>query len=194
MAAPLTELIDGVIAGITKRRGSGSAHPGDEIAAAAVAQAATWGVTRALVAGDPLLAELGVTDALASAGVEILGWPEGRGHGWRELLGLEGPDRTMGITIPTLGVAQRGTLVIETSPSHGRSIDAVSMFHLPVLLASRIRWSLGEALAETYAPGRRRPAAVSLVSGPSRTSDIEKISTLGAHGAVGIHLLVAEDL
>ena len=49
-------------------------------------------------------------------------------------------------------------------------------------------------MAETYAPGRRRPAAVSLVSGPSRTSDIEKISTLGAHGAVGIHLLVAEDL
>jgi L-lactate utilization protein LutC len=193
VAAPLSELIDGVIAGITRRRGSGASHAGAAIAGAAVERAAAWGVTRALVADDPLLGELGVTDALAASGVEILRWPEGRGHGWRELLGLEGPDRTMGITIPALGVAQRGTLVLETGPSHGRSIDAVSMFHLPILLASRIRWSLEEALAETYAPGRRRPSAVSLVSGPSRTSDIEKISTLGAHGAVGIHLLVVED-
>ncbi|CAN0457294.1 unnamed protein product, partial [Phaeothamnion confervicola] len=164
-----------------------------EIAAAAVERAREWQIERALMAGDPLLDELGVPAALAAAGVEVLTWPEGRGQGWRDLLGLEGPFRTMGVTVPALGVAERGTLVLETGPAHGRSIDVVSMFHLPILAASRIRWSLGEALAETYAPGRRRPSAVSLVSGPSRTSDIEKISTLGAHGAVGIHLLVAED-
>ncbi|MGD9571941.1 MAG: LUD domain-containing protein [Thermoleophilia bacterium] len=193
MAPALTDLIDGVIGGITRRRGSGAAHPAGAIPAAVVAQAQEWGVRRALLADDPVLADLAVRPALEDAGVEILMWPAGRDHGWRELLGLEGPDRTMGVTVPALGVAERGTLVLEAAPGHGRSIDAVSMFHLPVLLASRIRWSLGEALAETYAPGRPRPAAVSLVSGPSRTSDIEKISTLGAHGAVGIHLLVAED-
>jgi L-lactate utilization protein LutC len=194
VAAALSDLIDGVIAGITKRRGSGAAHPGDAIAAAAAARAGAWGVTRALVARDPLLDELGVPAALAGAGVEILGWPEGRGRGWRELLGLDGPDRTVGVTVPTLGVARHGTLVLETGPGHGRSIDAVSMFHLPVLPASRIRADLEEAMAEIYAPGRRRPSAVSLVSGPSRTSDIEKISTLGAHGALALHLLVVEDL
>ncbi len=192
MAAEI-DLIDGVIGGITKRRGSGASHPAASVADAAVERARTWDVARALVASDPLLDELGVPDALSAAGIEVLPWPEGRGQGWRELLGLEGPFRTMGVTVPTLGVAERGTLVLETGPAHGRSIDVVSMFHLPILAASRIRWSLGEALAETFAPGRRRPSAVSLVSGPSRTSDIEKISTLGAHGAVGIHLIVAED-
>jgi L-lactate utilization protein LutC len=35
---------------------------------------------------------------------------------------------------------------------------------------------------------------VSLVSAPSRTSDIEKISTLGAHGAKGLHVLVVDDI
>jgi len=194
MAAAVGELIEGVIAGITKRRGSGASHAGDAIAAATADRAREWGIARALLAGDPLLEELGVPAALAEAGVELLRWPDGRGRGWRELLGLDGPFRTMGVTVPSLGVAQRGTLVLETGPGHGRSIDVVSMFHLPILRASRIRWSLEEAMAETYAPGRRRPSAVSLVSGPSRTSDIEKISTLGAHGAVGIHLLVAEDL
>ena len=194
MAPSLDELIDGVIAGITRRRGSGARHPEPDVASAAVAQAREWDVARALMAADPLLDRLGVGPALADAGVEVLPWPEGRGQGWRELLGLEGPFRTMGVTVPALAVAERGTLVLETGPAHGRSIDVVSMFHLPILAASRIRWSLAEALTETYAPGRRRPSAVSLVSGPSRTSDIEKISTLGAHGAVGIHVIVAEGL
>jgi L-lactate utilization protein LutC len=194
VASPLRDLIDKMIAGITRCRGSGAAHPGHAIGGEAVARAGGWGVTRALVADDPVLTDLGVTDALTDAGVEVLAWPEGRGHGWEELLGLEGPERTMGVTVPALGVAQRGTLVLEAGPGHGRSIDAVSMFHLPLLPASRIRWSLEEAMAEVYAPGRRRPSAVSLVSGPSRTSDIEKISTLGAHGALAVHLLVVEDM
>ena len=34
------------------------------------------------------------------------------------------------------------------------------------------------------------PSAVSLVSGPSRTNDIEKISTLGAHGALAEHVVI----
>ena len=130
--------------------------------------------------------------ALGADGREVLRWPEGRGAGWRELLGLEGPELTLGVTVPALGVAERGTLVLETGPGHGRSIDVVSMYHLAVLPASRLRATLAEALSEAYAGGRA-PSAVSLVSAPSRTSDIEKISTLGAHGAKGLHLIVVED-
>jgi L-lactate dehydrogenase complex protein LldG len=63
-----------------------------------------------------------------------------------------------------------------------------------VLPASRIRATLAEALAERFGGGERPPSAVSLVSGPSRTSDIEKISTLGAHGALSMHVLIIEDL
>src|SRR3712207_1800005 len=100
---------------------------------------------------------------------------------------------TIGITAPTLGVAERGTLVLATGPGRGRSIDVVRMYHLAVLPPPRLRASLAEALAETYAGGRRPPSAVSLVSAPSRTSDIEKISTLGADGATRLHLLVVDD-
>ena len=193
MASDLDLLTQELIAAITRRRGSGAPHPARDVAAEAVAQAHRWEIERALVAGDPYLDELGVPAALITAGIEVVSWPAGREQGWRELLGLEGPLRTMGVTVPSLGVAQRGTLVLETGPTHGRAIDVVSMFHLSILAASRIRWSLEEALVETYAHGRRRPSAVSLVSGPSRTSDIEKISTLGAHGALAVHVLVVED-
>ncbi len=193
MAAALSDLAEGVIAGLTRRRGSGETVPAAAAGDAAVARMGAWGVTRAVLPDDPLLGDLGLPEALGAAGIEVLRWPDARGRGWPELLGLDGPEGTAGVTVPTLGVAERGTLVLEASPGHGRSIDTACAFHLPVLPASRLRRTLGEALAETYAAGRRAPSAVSLVSGPSRTSDIEKISTLGAHGAVAIHLLVVED-
>ena len=193
MAADIAPLAEGIIAALTRRRASGIVVDAAGAARAAVAKADEWGVDRALVAADPVLEELGVSEALGEDGREVLRWPEGRGHGWRELLGLEGPELTLGVTVPALGVADRGTLVLETGPGHGRSIDVVSMYHLAVLPASRLRATLAEALTETYARPGRAPSAVSLVSAPSRTSDIEKISTLGAHGAKGLHLLVIED-
>ncbi len=193
MAADIAPLAEGIIAALTRRRASGIVVDAAGAARAAVAKADEWGVDRALVAADPVLEELGVSEALGEDGREVLRWPDGRGHGWRELLGLEGPELTLGVTVPALGVADRGTLVLETGPGHGRSIDVVSMYHLAVLPASRLRATLAEALTETYARPGRPPSAVSLVSAPSRTSDIEKISTLGAHGAKGLHLLVIED-
>lgn len=193
MAADIAPLAEGIIAALTRRRASGVVVSAAGAAQAAVAQADEWGVARALVAADPVLEELGVSAALGEDGREVLRWPEGRGHGWRELLGLEGPELTLGVTVPALGVAERGTLVLETGPGHGRSIDVVSMYHLAILPASRLRATLAEALVETYGGGRRPPSAVSLVSAPSRTSDIEKISTLGAHGAKGLHLLIVGD-
>lgn len=186
-------LAEGIIAALTRRRASGITVASAAAAGAAVERADDWGVIRALAADDPLLDELGIPDALGADGREVLRWPDGRGRGWRELLGLEGPELTLGVTVPALGVAERGTLVLETGPGHGRSIDVVSMYHLAVLPASRLRATLAEALVETFAGGRRTPSAVSLVSAPSRTSDIEKISTLGAHGAKGLHLLVIAD-
>jgi L-lactate utilization protein LutC len=192
VAAPLAPLAEGILAALARRRATGEVVDAAGAARAAVAAADGWGIERALVAADPVLDELAIPDALGADGREVLRWPEGRGRGWRELLGLEGPEPTLGVTAPALGVAERGTLVLASAPGHGRSIDVVSLYHLAVLPASRLRATLAEALTETYAGGRA-PSAVSLVSAPSRTSDIEKISTLGAHGARGLHLLVVAD-
>jgi L-lactate utilization protein LutC len=193
VAADATGLTERLLEAIARRRASGASVASADVAGAAAGQVSGWASARALLAGDPWLDELGVPAALEALGCEVLRWPEGRGRGWRDLLGLAGPAETCGVTVPALAVAERGTLVMATGPGHGRAIDVVSMHHLAILPASRIRVSLAEALAEVYAPGRSPPSAVSLVSGPSRTSDIEKISTLGAHGALAMHLLVVTD-
>ena len=81
-----------------------------------------------------------------------------------------------------------------TGPGHGRAIDVVE--HAPPRGAPGVAHARDpgrRARGDVCRAGRRPPSAVSLVSAPSRTSDIEKISTLGAHGAMALHLLVVED-
>jgi L-lactate dehydrogenase complex protein LldG len=181
-------LIDEFLAALGRRRATGEQVDGGECARACVTQLAAWGARRVIVPDDPWLARLGIPAAIEGARMEVVTWPTGRD--WRELLGLDDAPPTCAVTVPRRAVAERGTLVVESAPTHGRSMDAVGWWHLAVLPEEGIVATLAEALRETYTPGRRAPSGVSLVSGPSRTSDVEKITTYGAHGALAEHVVV----
>jgi L-lactate utilization protein LutC len=183
------DLTAALLDALVRRKASGERVGRAEAARRAADHVADRGAVRAIVPDEDLLRHLGLPDALRRAGLEVITWPPGR-RGWRDLLGLEGPEATCGVTVPRLAVAERGTLVLEPAPGHGRAIDVVARWHLAVLPADRIVMTLAEALRATYAPGRAAPSAASLVSGPSRSSDIEKVSTLGAHGALAEHVLI----
>ena len=185
MSSPLVEEL---LASLVRRKASGQVVGAGDAGRATARWMADAGVTRAILADDPLVQGIGLADALRREGVEAITWPTGQGK--REALGLEGPPDVCGVTVPALAVAERGTVVLEAAPGHGRGIDVTSRHHVALLPADRIVRTLGEALALTFAGGRPVPSAVSLVSGPSRSSDIEKISTLGAHGALSEHVVV----
>ena len=186
--AQVSTLVDGLAASLARRKATCDIVPAADAARAAAQWMADTGVVRAVLADDPLVDSLGLGDALTRVGIDVRRWPVAAGR--REQLGLEGPDEVCGVTVPTLAVAERGTLVLEASPGHGRGLDVTNRHHLALLPADRVVGTLGEALARTYAPGTPIPSAVSLVSGPSRSSDIEKISTLGAHGALTEHVVI----
>lgn len=180
--------VDLLLASLTRRKATGQVvAPAD-----AGREAARWmadaGVARAVLASDPVVDGIGLAEALKREGIDVVAWPTGLGK--RETMGLEGPIDVCGVTVPTLAVAERGTIVLEASEGHGRGLDVTSRHHVALLPADRIVHTLGEALALTFADGRPAPSAVSLVSGPSRSSDIEKISTLGAHGALTEHVVI----
>ena len=46
-----------------------------------------------------------------------------------------------------------------------------------------------QRIRETYGPGKL-PRTVNLVTGPSRSADIEQTLILGAHGPRALHILV----
>ena len=181
-------LTDDFLVALARRRATGEAVGTDECAPACATQLTSWGARRVIIPDDPWLASLGIPAAIDAAGMEVVTWPTGRD--WRELLGLDDAPPTCALTVPRRAVAERGTLVVESAPSNGRSMDAVGWWHLAVLPEESIVTTLAEALRETYVSGRRPPSGVSLVSGPSRTSDVEKITTYGAHGALAEHVIV----
>lgn len=187
-AAVSSPLVDELLASLARRKASGQVAAAREAGRAAARWMADAGVTRAVLVDDPLVQAISLPDALRREGIEVLTWPTGQAK--REALGLEGPPDVCGVTVPALAVAERGTVVLEASAGQGRGIDVTSRHHVALLPADRILRTLGEALARTFAEGRAVPSAVSLVSGPSRSSDIEKISTLGAHGALTEHVVV----
>lgn len=95
----------------------------------------------------------------------------------------------VGITGALAGVAETGTLVIPGGEGQPLSASLLPEIHIAVLNASTIVPSLETALA---LPEIANLPAVVLISGPSRTADIEMTLTIGVHGPGELYVLVTE--
>jgi len=62
--------------------------------------------------------------------------------------------------------------------------------HVAIVSAQRVVAGMEDAFALLRRERRALPRAVNLVSGPSRTGDIEQTIVLGAHGPYRVHILV----
>lgn len=99
-------------------------------------------------------------------------------------------DAQAGITGALAGIAETGTLVIPGGAGRPLRVSLVSEIHIAVLKVSQLLQTLEQAfqMAEVAAA----PATV-LVSGPSRTADIEMTLTIGVHGPRELHVFLVDD-
>jgi L-lactate dehydrogenase complex protein LldG len=95
---------------------------------------------------------------------------------------------SIGVTVADWAIAESATIVQLTRPERPRSTSLVPSIHIAVLSLA----NLVADLAEAYALIRREQHLDSLVliSGPSKTADIEACMVLGAHGPRAMHLVV----
>lgn len=96
------------------------------------------------------------------------------------------------------GIAETGTLMLPSGPERPTTLNLLADTALVVLRASRIVGAYEEAWdllrAERREPdGRFMPRNVMLVTGPSRSADIEQTLELGAHGPRRLHVLLIDD-
>lgn len=97
----------------------------------------------------------------------------------------------LGITGADFGIAQSGSLVLKSSSKRGRAVSLVPIRHLTFIPASLLRDSLDQVLDELM--GTEIPAAIEIISGPSRTSDIEMDLSIGVHGPVEVYCILMAD-
>ena len=94
-----------------------------------------------------------------------------------------------GVTTAQWGIAETGTLVLESAREKSRLLSLVPPTHVVLLSAGCICESLGDALARVSVASH----AITLITGPSRTSDIELTPVVGVHGPQTLHVLLLEE-
>ena len=97
----------------------------------------------------------------------------------------------VGISTAQAAIAETGTLVLDSARERHRLVSLVPPVHIAIIDASSIFETLGEALAFIHQNNDISPA-VTFITGPSRTADIELTLAIGVHGPQELYVIVNE--
>lgn len=141
-----------------------------------------------------------IADVVKSLGLSTLIFPEGLAHTWLEKIrsvrlvtdhdGLSNRDLSEiegVVTGCSVAIAESGTIILTGRPDEGRrALTLLPDFHICVVRKSDIVSTVGEAIA------RVDPTSpITLISGPSATSDIELKRVEGVHGPRNLSVIIA---
>jgi L-lactate dehydrogenase complex protein LldG len=138
---------------------------------------------------SPLIESIAPVDLFKRIGVEFL--PD-RATGAASGFVKAAIDSEIGITAVDYALADTGTLVLISGPGRARSASLVPPIHLAVVEARQIISGLDDLfplLAETSIPA----SAITFITGPSRTADIELTLVVGVHGPQQLHVILLAD-
>jgi L-lactate dehydrogenase complex protein LldG len=90
-------------------------------------------------------------------------------------------------------IAETGTLMLPSAPERPTTLNLLADTEIVVLRASRLVGAYEEAWDLLRAELGGMPRNVMLVTGPSRSADIEQTLELGAHGPRQLHVVLIED-
>ncbi len=101
---------------------------------------------------------------------------------------------TLGIGCAQAGIADSGVIVVQSGAEESRSLSLLTDIHLAVLHARDIVPTLYDCMPriETLRT-ERASAAITLIGGPSKTADIEKVLVTGVHGPRTFAVAVIRD-
>jgi L-lactate dehydrogenase complex protein LldG len=124
-------------------------------------------------------------------------WPEFADLDWAqaglivEARPTVGDDR-LGITGVFCAIAETGTLVVLSGANTPTAATLLPDTHVAIVSANRIVDTMEDAFALVRKERGSVPRAINMISGPSRTGDIEQTIVLGAHGPFRVHILVVD--
>jgi len=97
------------------------------------------------------------------------------------------------LTLADWGIADTGSLVLDSSSEDLRLATMLAEIHVAVLPLSRLKadaFALEDELNRLMASP---PRYLAFITGASRTADIERVLTIGVHGPQELHVLILKD-
>lgn len=178
-AGPQDEEIERLIGEIRALSGSARRVSGGQVQQALQELVNEQTIQKAVLWPHPVLERLQLAERLASLGVEIIP--------------ADADPQTMaacdlGITGVDFALPETGSLGLLSSGQKPRPVSLLPRVHLAVMTPQALRADLHQVFAEA----KDRHYLV-LITGPSRTADIELTVTLGVHGPKALHCWIFEN-
>jgi L-lactate dehydrogenase complex protein LldG len=146
-------------------------------------------VERVVLSRDGFVDSLKLPERLAAAGVEV------------NLVDTLSPKNSrdplfaadVGITGAAALIAETGTVVVRACPEEPRSVSLLPPVHIVVAERSLLLPDLFDLFAPKRAGGAPQlPSCLSLITGPSKTGDIELRLVTGVHGPGELHVILLD--
>jgi len=128
------------------------------------------GCKRIAVPKSGFLERLNLVRGLAALGFEV--------RTWDQMTLDELYDYDCGVTDVYAAVAETGSLVIKSSPEHGRALSLVPAVHVAIVEPK----NLVADLVDFFEKLGRDGGGTTIITGPSKTADIEMDLVVGVHG------------
>jgi L-lactate dehydrogenase complex protein LldG len=113
-------------------------------------------------------------------------WPEG----WQVACRRAHGDDRISLAVAFCGIAETGSLVLLSGPDSPTTLNFLPDDFLCLLPDNRIVPRMEDAWALLRTERGSLPRTTNLVTGPSRTADVEQTIQLGAHGPRRLHVLL----
>jgi len=135
-----------------------------------------------------VIADVGLRERLQERGVEFLSETNGREF----IRTAEAAD--IGISGVDYALADTGTLVLLACKGQARSISLLPPVHIALVRPRQILSGLSDLFPILRADAKSSDlsSAITFVTGPSRTADIELTLVVGVHGPQQLHVLLLE--
>lgn len=150
-----------------------------------------YGVRSALAWEHPLLERLQITSLLSDRRIECLNY---------STLAADAPEvqrqrmlaAELGITSVGWAIAETGTLAMVSGPGTERAASLLPPVHVAIVERSQILPDLFDLFAQIGSQSGPLPSNLVLITGPSKTGDLELKLTTGVHGPGNWHVIVID--
>jgi L-lactate dehydrogenase complex protein LldG len=139
------------------------------------------GCKRIALPKSDFLERLNVISGLRSAGFDVRTWPQ--------MTLDEAYDYDAGVSDVYAAVAETGSLVVRGSADHGRALSLVPAVYVAIVEATNLVADLVDLFDKM---GRDGGGGATIISGPSKTADIEMELVVGVHGPGRVQIFMLQ--